>query len=162
MKKIQDLGHEDLVHILGGHAIGVNIQGCQPNLKMTIYVLKSAVYQLIWAPLYSDDAPPQPPPTTLYTAIRLQTAFILFWVGYLSYGILLTALKYCINNNFKSAPRSQKLQHVVEALNIPGQKLVLFSSSQKSIWSGPTIPLFHSFLQKYMTAQWLCYLRLLR
>ena len=101
----------------------------------------------------SDDASPQPPSTTLYTAIRLQTAFILFWVGYLSYGILLTALKYCINNNFKSAPRSQKLQHVVEAINIPGQKLVLFPSSQKSIWSGSTIPLFHSFLQKYMAAQ---------
>ena len=39
MKKIQDLGHEDLVHILGGHAIGVNIQGCQPKLKMTTYLL---------------------------------------------------------------------------------------------------------------------------
>ena len=40
MKKILDLAHEDLVIILeGGHAIGVNIQGCQPNLKMTTYVL---------------------------------------------------------------------------------------------------------------------------
>ena len=98
--------------------------------------------------MYSDDGPPQAPPTTLYTAIRLQTAFILFWVGYLSYGILLMALKYCINNNFKSAPRSQKLQHVVEAINIPGQKLVLFPSSQKSIWSGSTIPLFKLFFAK--------------
>ena len=98
----------------------------------------------------SDDEPPQPPSTTLYTAIRLLTAFILFWAGYLTYGILLTVLKYCINNNFKSASRSQKLQHVVEAINIPGQKLVLFPSSQKYIWSGSTIPLFHSFLQKYM------------
>ena len=120
---------------------------------MTIYVLKSALYQLIWAPLYLDGAPTQSPPTTLYTAIPLQTAFILFWVGYLLYGILLTALKYCMNDNFKSAPRSQKLQHVVEATNIPGQKLVLFPSSQKSIWSGSTIPLFYSFLQKYMAAQ---------
>ena len=74
-------------------------------------------------------------------------------MGYLLYGILLTALKYCMNDNFKSAPRSQKLQHVVEATNIPGQKLELFPSSQKSVWSGSTIPLFYSFLQKYMAAQ---------
>ena len=35
-----------------------------------------------------------------------------------------------MNDNFKSAPKSQKLQHIVEAINIPGQNLVLFSSYQ--------------------------------
>ena len=43
MKKLWDLAHEKLVNILGGHHVGTNIHGCQPYLKIAIYVLKSAV-----------------------------------------------------------------------------------------------------------------------
>ena len=39
------LPHENLVKILGGHGIGINIHGCQPNLEMAIYVLKAAFCQ---------------------------------------------------------------------------------------------------------------------
>jgi hypothetical protein len=31
MKKILDLAHEKLVKILGGHEVGINTHGCQPN-----------------------------------------------------------------------------------------------------------------------------------
>ena len=34
--------HENLVNMLGGHGIGINIHGCNPNLEMAIYVLKAA------------------------------------------------------------------------------------------------------------------------
>ena len=30
MKKLLDLSHENLVNILGGHGIGINIHGFQP------------------------------------------------------------------------------------------------------------------------------------
>ena len=31
LKKILDLAHENLLKILGGHGIGINIHECQPN-----------------------------------------------------------------------------------------------------------------------------------
>ena len=31
-----------LLNIIGGHGIGINIHGCQPNLERAIHVLKSA------------------------------------------------------------------------------------------------------------------------
>ena len=34
----KDLVHDNLVNILGGHGIGINIHGCQPNLDMPIYL----------------------------------------------------------------------------------------------------------------------------
>ena len=34
------LPHENLVKILGGHGIGINIHGCQPNLEMAIPINK--------------------------------------------------------------------------------------------------------------------------
>ena len=42
-KKLPKLPHENLVNILGGHGIEINTHGCQPNLEMTIYVLKTGV-----------------------------------------------------------------------------------------------------------------------
>ena len=53
MKKLRDLAHEKLVNILGGHHVGTNIHGCQPYLKIAIYVLKSANGGLLCRPLYS-------------------------------------------------------------------------------------------------------------
>ena len=51
MKKLWDLAHEKLVNILGGHHVGTNIHGCQPYLKIAIYVLKSANGGLLCRPL---------------------------------------------------------------------------------------------------------------
>ena len=68
---------------------------------------------------YTDENNPTPPPTTMYTWIRLQTAFILFGLGFMFYGIILILIKYFINEDFKKASRSEKLQHIIEALNMP-------------------------------------------
>ena len=35
------------------------------------------------------------------------------------YGIILTLIKYFINKDFKKAANSEKLQHIIEALNMP-------------------------------------------
>ena len=35
------------------------------------------------------------------------------------YGLILTGIKYCLSNDFRSATFWEKLQHIVEALNIP-------------------------------------------
>ena len=45
--------------------------------------------------------------------------FILFWIGYLLYGIHLTLIKNCINKAFKMASLGKKLQHIIEAVNMP-------------------------------------------
>ena len=42
VKKLADLALEKLVKTLGGHGVGINIHGCQPSLKIAIYVIKSA------------------------------------------------------------------------------------------------------------------------
>ena len=41
LKKLLNLPHENLVHILCGHVIGINIRGCQPNLEIPIYVISA-------------------------------------------------------------------------------------------------------------------------
>ena len=38
------LPHEELVYIPGGHWVGINIHGCQPNLQMPIHVLKTGIH----------------------------------------------------------------------------------------------------------------------
>ena len=68
---------------------------------------------------YTNVKAPQPPPTTLYTQIKLRTVFILFWNGYLLYGIFLTLIKNYINKNFAMASLGKKLQHIIEAVNMP-------------------------------------------
>ena len=57
MKKLWDLAHEKLVNILGGHHVVTNIHGCQPYLKIAIYVLKSANGGLLCRPLYISCYP---------------------------------------------------------------------------------------------------------
>ena len=52
MKKLLNLAQEKLVNIQGGHHVGINIHGCQPYLKIAIYVLKSANGGLLCRPLY--------------------------------------------------------------------------------------------------------------
>ena len=52
MKKLLDLAHEKLVNILGGHGVGINIHGCQPNPEIAIYILKSANGGLLCTRLY--------------------------------------------------------------------------------------------------------------
>ena len=37
IKKLLDLAHEKLANLPDGHAVGINIQGCQPNQGMVIY-----------------------------------------------------------------------------------------------------------------------------
>ena len=68
---------------------------------------------------YKNIKAPQPPPTTLYTQIKLRTVFILFWSGYLLYGILLILIKNYKNKNFAMASLGKKLQHIIEAVNMP-------------------------------------------
>ena len=68
---------------------------------------------------YSDPKHSLPPPTTLYTSIDLKTAFVIFWSIYLTYAILLAVFKCLFSKEFKSASKFKKLQHIVEALNLP-------------------------------------------
>ena len=68
---------------------------------------------------YTNVKAPRPPPITVYTLIKLRTVFISFWIGYLLYGIHLTLIKNCINKAFKMATLGKKLQHIIEAVNMP-------------------------------------------
>ena len=62
---------------------------------------------------------PMPPLTTNYTVISLGTSFATFWAMFLAYSIMLAVMKYFISNEFKRASFWEKLQNVIEALNIP-------------------------------------------
>ena len=62
---------------------------------------------------------PKPPKSTLYTLISLKTTLYLFGVGYILYGLLLLAIKNRLNKRFYEASKMDKLQHVVESLNLP-------------------------------------------
>ena len=68
---------------------------------------------------YTNPTYPLPPPTTLYTAIKLKTAVMIFWSTYLIYGILLAIFKCFYSKEFKEATKWKKLQHILEALNLP-------------------------------------------
>ena len=46
-------------------------------------------------------------------------AFGLIGVGYLLYGVLLLAIKSCINKGFYEASKIDKLVHITGALNLP-------------------------------------------
>ena len=61
----------------------------------------------------------QPPPTTIYTGINLGTAFGLFGVLYIAYGLLITLIKYAMNDDFKSSSSGKRFQHILETLNSP-------------------------------------------
>ena len=68
---------------------------------------------------YTDAEYPQPPSITNYTLIGLGTSFKIFWVMYAAYAVLLAILKYFISEDFRAAPLEEKVQHILEALNIP-------------------------------------------
>ena len=57
--------------------------------------------------------------STLYSIVRLGVVFRLVWVAYFLYGLLLLAIKCCINKGFYEASKIDKLMHVVGALNLP-------------------------------------------
>ena len=60
-----------------------------------------------------------PPSRTNYTVISLGTSFATFWAMFLAYSIMLAVMKYFISNEFKRASFWEKLQNVIETLNIP-------------------------------------------
>ena len=68
---------------------------------------------------YSNINTPKRPQSTLYTLISLKTTLYLFGVGYILYGLLLLAIKNRLNKRFYEASKMDKLQHVVESLNLP-------------------------------------------
>ena len=60
-----------------------------------------------------------PPSTEVYTIISLQSAFLIFWFLYLFYGLALTLLKHCASKDFGNANHGRRIQHILEAINIP-------------------------------------------
>ena len=62
---------------------------------------------------------PEIPSTSLYTIIRLGTAFGLFWAFYTLYAVTLTLIKKRMSTDFQSSALGKKMQHIIEAVNIP-------------------------------------------
>ena len=62
---------------------------------------------------------PSPPSTQLYTIISLRSAIITFWFLYLFYGLALTLFKHCKSKDFQNANHGKRIQHILEAINIP-------------------------------------------
>ena len=60
-----------------------------------------------------------PPSSKLYTVIGLGDAFLIFWAMFLVYSIILGMLKHFINKDFRMASFGARLQHIVEATNMP-------------------------------------------
>jgi hypothetical protein len=69
----------------------------------------------------------QPPPTTVYTLIKLKTASIWFCVIFLVYSVILVLIKTSLNASFKSASFWKKLTHILQAIIMPN---VSISQSQ--------------------------------
>ena len=59
------------------------------------------------------------PPTTLYTVISFGQAYGLFLGFYVIYGLILTWIKNCMNNDFKMSPKGEKIQHILMTLHCP-------------------------------------------
>ena len=70
--------------------------------------------------LLLPDHPGFTPEYTDYTLFSLGTAFIILLVGMLTYSITILLLKRQMNQHFRDAIWSYKLQHIVEVLNMPG------------------------------------------
>ena len=49
----------------------------------------------------------------------MQTAFIIFWLMYLIYALILAIIKCQLSKDFRSENLGDKLQHLVEAINLP-------------------------------------------
>jgi len=66
-----------------------------------------------------NNTHPQPPPTTVYTLIKLSTASIWFCVIFLVYSVVLVLIKNSLNASFKSASFWKKLTHILQAVIMP-------------------------------------------
>ena len=67
---------------------------------------------------------PQPPPTSVYTLIKLKTASIWFCVIFIIYSVILVLIKNSLNANFKSASFWKKLTHILQALIMPNVSIL--------------------------------------
>ena len=100
---------------------------------------------------------PKPPPTTNYTLITLGNAYIIFLSMFSIYAILVTVLKYHLSSDFKSASISEKVQHVIKALNNPeaftdwDSNLDLDVNSHLRIWSKVLIEMMVMCLMQVVT-----------
>ena len=65
------------------------------------------------------DGTPSSPPITLYTYITLKTAYILFGAFFVVYALLLLLIKTKISDRFASASWGEKLQHLIDVVNVP-------------------------------------------
>ena len=68
---------------------------------------------------YTDTDFPEAPPTTHYTVISLNTAFLIFLAMYLLYAVIVFSIKQWMNKDFRLATFEEKLQHVLQTLNMP-------------------------------------------
>ena len=59
------------------------------------------------------------PSNQLYTVISLGQAYGLFVGFYVIYGLILTWIKNCMNNDFKKSPMGEKIQHILMTLHCP-------------------------------------------
>lgn len=66
----------------------------------------------------------QPPPTTVYTLIKLKTASIWFCVIFLTYSVILVLIKNALNTSFKSASVWKKTTHILQALIMPNVSIL--------------------------------------
>ena len=66
----------------------------------------------------------QPPPTTVYTLIKLKTASIWFCVIFLLYSVILVLIKNSLNAKFKSASFWTKLTHILQAVIMPNVSIL--------------------------------------
>ena len=62
---------------------------------------------------------PTPPSSKLYTVIGLDKAFVIFWAVFLTYAIILGIMKHFISKDFRMASFGEKLQHIIESMNMP-------------------------------------------
>ena len=65
------------------------------------------------------DGTPSSPPITVYTYITLKTAYILFGAFFVVYALLLLLIKTKISDRFASASWGEKLQHLIDVVNVP-------------------------------------------
>ena len=60
-----------------------------------------------------------PPSSKIYTVIGLVDSYLIFLVMFLAYSIIIGLVKHFINKDFRMASFGAKLQHIVEAINMP-------------------------------------------
>ena len=65
------------------------------------------------------DGTPSPPPITIYTYITLKTAYILFGAFFIVYALLLLLIKTKISDRFARSSWGEKLQHLIDVINVP-------------------------------------------